>query len=88
MCVVKSGRVLEETQFRYKAKNKASFNQYQFSSVCLLCGIEPEDLVYFMVTCEKLEEVHQPFITKLQKLITSHHGSHWWTQLGGRDRDS
>ena len=67
-------------------KNKARFNQYEVSSLCPLCGIEPEDLVHFMLTCEKLEEARQPFITNLQKLITSHHGSHWWTQLGDRDR--
>ena len=67
-------------------KNKARFNQYEVSSLCPLCGIEPEDLVHFMLTCEKLEEVRQPFITNLQKLITFHHGSHWWTQLGDRDR--
>ena len=42
-------------------------------------------LVHFIVTCEKLEEVRQPFISKLETLITSHHGSHWWNQLGDRD---
>ena len=61
-------------------KNKAKFNQYEVSSLCPLCGVESEDIVHFMLTCEKVEEVRQPFITKLQKLITSHHGSHWWIQ--------
>ena len=37
-------------------KNKARFNQYEVSSLCPLCGIEPEDLMHFMLTCEKLEE--------------------------------
>ena len=98
MCVVKSGRALEETQFWYikqtfmlsgtyiLQKNKARFNQYEVSSLCPLCGIEHEDLMHLMLTCEKLEEVRQPFITNLQKMITSHHGSHWWTQLGDTDR--
>ena len=36
-------------------------------------------------TCEKLEEVRQPFISKLETLITFQHGSHWWNQLGDRD---
>ena len=67
-------------------KNKAKFNQYEVSSLCPLCGVESEDIVHFMLTCEKLEEVRQPFITKLQKLITSHHGSHWWIQLVDRGR--
>ena len=65
--------------------SKAEFNQYEVSSQCPLCGIEPEDLVHFMLTCEKLEEVRQPFISKLETLITSQHGSHWWNQLGDRD---
>ena len=47
--------------------------------------MEPEDLVHFMLTCEKLKEVCQPFISKLETLITSHHGSHWWNQLGDWD---
>ena len=65
--------------------SKAKFNQYEFSSQCPLCGMEPEDLVHFMLTCEKLEEARQPFISKLETLITSHHGSHWWNQLSDRD---
>ena len=51
----------------------------------VLCGMEPEDLVHFMLTCEKPEEVRQPFISKLETLITSHHESHWWNQLGDWD---
>ena len=65
--------------------SKAKFNQYEVSSQCPLCGMEPEHLVHFMLTCEKIEEVRQPFISKLETLITSHHGSHWWNQLGNRD---
>ena len=32
--------------------SKAKFNQYEVSSHCPLCGMEPEDLVHFMLTCE------------------------------------
>ena len=67
-------------------KNKAKFNQYEASSLCPLCGVESEDIVHFMLICEKLEEVRQPLITKLQMLITSHHGSHRWIQLSDRGR--
>ena len=45
-------------------KNKAKFNQYEVSSLCPLWCVESEDIVHFMLTCEKLEEVRQPFITK------------------------
>ena len=65
--------------------SKAKFDQYEVSRQCHLCGMEPEDLVHFMLTCEELKEVCQPFISKLETLITSHHGSHWWNQLGDRD---
>ena len=67
-------------------KNKARFNQYAVSSLCPLCGKDSEDLVHFMLNCEKLEAVRRPFITKLQTLLASHHGNHWWTQLSDRNR--
>ena len=37
-------------------KNEARFNQYDVNSLCPLCGNEPEDLMHFMLTCEKLDE--------------------------------
>ena len=47
-------------------KNKARFIEYKVSSLCPLCGNELEDLVHFMLACEKLHEMRHPLVVKLQ----------------------
>ena len=48
--------------------NRASFNQNQISSTCLLCKKEDENTEHFLLHCESLENIRKPIMDDILKI--------------------
>ena len=48
---------------------RARFNQFEVDPTCLLCFKEPENIEHFLLRCESLNKIRQPFLDKIYKLI-------------------
>ena len=48
--------------------NRASFNQNQISSTCLLCKKEDETTEHFLLHCELLENIRKPIMDDILKI--------------------
>ena len=49
--------------------NRHKFNQYEVEPTCPLCKQGPEDRTHFLVQCQHLTSIRQPFIDALSKAI-------------------
>ena len=48
---------------------RARFNQFEVDPTCLLCCKEPENIEHFLLRCESLNKIRQPFLDKIYKFI-------------------
>ena len=48
---------------------RARFNQFEVDPTCLICCKEPENIEHFLLRCESLNKIRQPFLDKIYKLI-------------------
>ena len=53
---------------------RARFNQYQVDPTCLCCCKEPENVEHFMLRCESLTLIRNPFLGKIYKSLQKYVG--------------
>ena len=52
-------------------RNKARFNQFQVSKVCPLCDRDVESTEHFLLRCDELQRVRDPFVHQIMLLLES-----------------
>ena len=61
-------RLMSDTYIMYMLQvTRAKFNQHQVDSMCLLCCKEPVE--HFLLRCESLTQVRQPFLDKINQSL-------------------
>ena len=50
--------------------NRTKFNQNKVNPICLLCEVEPEDQEHFLLRCQSLLEIRDPFIKKIKRTLS------------------
>ena len=48
---------------------RARFNQHQVDLTCLMCCKEPENVEHFLLRCESLTQVRNPFLDKIYQSL-------------------
>ena len=51
--------------------NKARFNQFQVSKLCPLCNRDDETVEHFLLRCDELQSVREPFVRQVVLLLES-----------------
>ena len=48
---------------------RARVNPHQVDPTCLLCCKEPENVEHFLLRCEELTKIRQPFLDKIYQSL-------------------
>ena len=61
---------------------RARLNQHQVDPTYLLCCKEPENVEHFLLRCEELTQIRQPFLDKIYQSLQKTVGVGHFTKLG------
>lgn len=57
--------------------NRARFNQYNVDPTCLICSVEPEDRMHFLIRCPVFNEKRAVHLQRLRSALASSISSHF-----------